>query len=301
MEAEARVSDIVSVRFQEVGKLYYFDAADLPELMVGNYVVVETARGQQLGQVMGFVRPEEAGKRNYKPIKRIATPRDTMMQQVWQAKEPDVLISCRKKAAQLGGFDGVKFVEANYNFDGSRLTFMYTAEQKMNTDKLARELRKSFRCKIEMRQMGPRDAAKIMGGYGACGQLRCCSSFLTEFSPISIKMAKAQGVSLNPSEITGMCGRLRCCLIYEFEQYVAARKRLPKRKKRVGTPHGEGIVIDVHPLKDTVTVEVGEHRHEVTRAELEPMGEWEALKKKASKGCGKGNGGSCECGARKRE
>jgi cell fate regulator YaaT (PSP1 superfamily) len=136
-----------------------------------------------------------------------------------------------------------------------------------------------------------------MGGYGACGAPRCCSTFLTEFSPVSIKMAKAQGISLSPQEITGMCGRLRCCLVYEYEQYVEARKELPKRGKRVETPYGKGKVIDVRVLRDSVLValEDGE-RKEVFRHEFEPADELEALKKKAAEGCS--NGGQCTCGAR---
>ena len=270
-----------------------------PDLEPGQHVVVETVRGRQLGQVIGFVSAEEAGSRNYKRIERLATPRDQLMQQAWQAKELDALITCREKAANIGKFKGVTFIKATYNFDGSNLTFVYTAEEKINSSPLARELRKSFRARIEMRQVGPRDAAKIMGGYGACGQPRCCSTFLTEFSPISIKMAKAQGISLNPSEITGMCGRLRCCLVYEYEQYVEARSKLPKRKKRVGTPHGEGIVLDVRPLKDAVVVRVDDRVHEVSRSEIEPLEEWEALKNKSAKGCGEDKSGPCECGARK--
>lgn len=299
MEASPRVSEIVGVRFEDVGKVYYFNASQQPDLMPGHYVIVETARGTQLGQVTGYIDPEQLEHRRYKAIKRQATPRDTMMQQAWSAKELDALITCREKAAHMGGFDGAKFMAAKYNFDGSLLTYSFTAEQRIDTGKLASSLRKTFRTRVEMRQVGPRDAAKLMGGYGACGQPRCCSTFLTEFSPISIKMAKAQGISLNPSEITGMCGRLRCCLIYEYEQYVEARKQLPKVKKRVGTPHGEGRVIDVHPLKDAVTVEVEGQRHEVARHDIEPLAEWEALKKKSAKGCGKSDGGSCACGARK--
>lgn len=300
MDAPARVSNTVGVRFEEVGKVYHFDASAIEDLMPGQYVIVETSRGVQMGQVTGFVPPEDVGRRRYKPITRLATPRDTMMQQAWRAKELDALISCREKAAQIDNYDDVKFIKATYNFDGSLLAISFTAEQRVDASAVARELRKTYRCRVEMRQVGPRDAAKIIGGYGACGEPRCCSTFLTEFSPISIKMAKAQGVSLNPSEITGMCGRLRCCLVYEYEQYAEARKKLPRVKKRVGTPLGEGKVVDVHPLKDAVTVLVGDKRHEVMRTEIEPLEEWEALKDKAAKGCGKKNGGgACECGARK--
>jgi hypothetical protein len=159
-------------------------------------------------------------------------------------------------------------------------------------------LQRSFRAKVELRQIGPRDVAKLLGGMGACGIPRCCSTFLTDFSPISIKMAKAQGISLNPTEITGMCGRLRCCLIYEYEQYVEARKQLPKRNKRVGTPHGEGKVIDVHPLRDAVTVLVNDTHYLVSREDLIPLDELQALQAKAEAGCSKAENGGCDCGAR---
>jgi cell fate regulator YaaT (PSP1 superfamily) len=149
-----------------------------------------------------------------------------------------------------------------------------------------------------MRQIGPRDVAKILGGMGACGlETRCCSKFLTEFSPISIKMAKEQGISLTPSEITGMCGRLRCCLIYEYEQYVAARKELPKRGKRVVTPQGEGKVVDVYPLRNAVVVEIeGTGWREFDREVLEPWDELEALRRKADGHCDRHENGGCDCG-----
>ena len=209
----------------------------------------------------------------------------------------DALIACREKAAELGIKD-VKFLKAEYSFDGAWLTISYTTEnKKLDFNPLQRMLNRSLRTRIEMRPVGPRDVAKIMGGYGACGAPRCCSTFLTEFSPVSIKMAKAQGISLSPQEITGMCGRLRCCLVYEYEQYVEARKHLPRRGKRVDTPYGKGKVLDVRVLKDAVLVglENGERR-EVFRYELEPSAELEALQKKAADGCS--NGGACSCGAK---
>ena len=143
----------------------------------------------------------------------------------------------------------------------------------------------------------PRDVALIMGGHGACGQPRCCSTFLTDFSPVSIRMAKAQGISLSPQEITGMCGRLRCCLVYEYEQYVEAKKQLPKVGKRIGTPYGEGRVRDIRVLRDSVVVDVEGEYHEVFRHEFEPLAELEALEKKAASGCAKHEGGECDCGA----
>jgi len=296
------ISALAAVRFHEVGKLYYFGSSHLPDLLVGDFVIVETARGKQMGQVMKLMRADEDDSpREYKPILRKATPADMMMQKLWKAREVEALITCREKAAEIGGYENAKFVAAQYNFDGSLLTFLFSAEDKITTTRLRIALRRSFKAQVELRQIGPRDVAKLLGGMGACGIPRCCSTFLTDFSPISIKMAKAQGISLNPSEITGMCGRLRCCLIYEYEQYVEATKTLPKRNKWVGTPHGEGKVIDLNPLKGTATVLVDETRHEVTQAEIIPVEELRALEEKARAGCSKeGHAGPCECGARVR-
>ena len=290
---------VAGVRFFEVGKVYHFSYAHIPDLTVGDHVVVETTRGVQLGQVMNLVAPETGSDlRDYKPVLRRATPTDLMSQRQWKAREVEALIACREKASEVGGLPDAKFVAAQYDFDGSLLTCLYSAEDKLNTNRLRAVLQRSFRAKIELRQIGPRDVAKLIGGMGACGIPRCCSTFLTDFSPISIKMAKAQGISLNPTEITGMCGRLRCCLIYEYEQYVEARRQLPKRNKRVGTPHGEGKVIDVHPLRDAVTVLVEDTRHVVNREEIVPLDELAALQAKADAGCAKAENGGCDCGAR---
>lgn len=298
MSAEASVQQatpVAGVRFSKVGKLYHFDHSAYPELKVGDFVIVETARGRQMGQIMGFFLPEP-GEREYKPILRPATPRDLVLRQYWETKQGEALEVCRDKAAQLGGYSDVKFVAAQYNYDGTLLTFMFTAEDKVNTSRLASELSRVFPAQIELRQIGPRDVAKLLGGYGACGELRCCSTFLTDFSPISIKMAKVQGISLNPTEITGMCGRLRCCLVYEYEQYVQARQQLPKKNKRVGTPHGEGKVLDVYPLQDTVLVLVEDTRYIVRREDIVPLEELRALEKKAKEPCNKHGDGPCECG-----
>ncbi len=293
----AGVRMIAGVRFYEIGKLYHFACDHLPDLMVGDFVIVETTRGRQLGQVMNML-PEDQDdeQRDYKPILRKATPTDMMSQKLWKAREADALRACQQKAKELGGHEDAKFVAAQYNFDGTLLTILFSAEDKLNTTRLRAALQRSHKAKVELRQIGPRDVAKLIGGMGACGVQTCCSRFLTDFSPISIKMAKAQGISLNPSEITGMCGRLRCCLIYEYEQYVEARKLLPKRNKRIGTPHGEGKVIDVHPLQDAVTVLVEETQYIVAREDIIPLEEFEALKAKAEAGCSKHGDGPCDCG-----
>lgn len=295
----AENTSVVAIRFQKLGKLYHFKVGRHKDITPGDHVVVETKRGQQLGQVMAYVEPDKIhSQRGMRAVQRKATPRDLVMRQVWETKELDALITCREKAKEVGGLDDAKFVKAEYSFDGTWITIHYTTENKtLNLQPLKTALNRAYRARVEMRLIGPRDVAKIMGGYGACGAPRCCSTFLTEFSPISIRMAKAQGISLSPQEITGMCGRLRCCLVYEYEQYVEARKVLPKVGKMVGTPHGDGKVKDVRVLRDSVLVEINGEYHEVPREQLEPLAELKALQEKAEKGCDRHEGGGCTCGA----
>lgn len=291
-------SEFVGIRFQKLGKLYHFKLGENRDVQPGDNVIVETKRGRQLGQIIAFVEPESVHRSsNVKSIESLATPRDLVLKQVWESKELDALITCRERATE-SGIQDVKFLKAEYSFDGSWLTISYTSEnKKLDIKSLQRALNRMFRSRVELRPVGPRDVAKIMGGYGACGAPRCCSTFLTEFSPVSIKMAKAQGISLSPQEITGMCGRLRCCLVYEYEQYVEARKHLPKKGKRVETPYGRGKVLDVRVLRDSVLVGLDNgERQEVLRSELDPLDELLALQKKAAEGCNHGEG--CSCGAR---
>ena len=223
---------VVGIRFSEIGKAYHFNASALPQIKVGDRVIVETSRGKQLGEVVQIVKDATPPPDGWKPIERIATPRDLLLRRTWAQKEVEAMIACRERAAQLR-LRGVKVVAAEYSFDGTRLSLMFSTESEDKADlkSLRHDMQKQYQpSQVEMRQIGPRDVAKMMGGMGACGlERRCCSKFLTEFSPISIKMAKEQGISLTPQEITGMCGRLRCCLVYEYEQYAAARKELPKR------------------------------------------------------------------------
>jgi len=310
-----KTSSIIGVRFYRVGKLYHFDASSYPQVRQGDRVIVETQRGSQMGEVIKFVAdappPAEGG---YKRIDRLATPRDLMMQQQWQRKETEAMIHCRARASELG-LKGVKIVKAEYNYDGSRVTFFFSVDEddefakrqgghdgnregrKTDLKSLQPDMQKIYpNTHIDLRQIGPRDVAKLIGGAGACGlEERCCSTFLTEFSPVSIKMAKEQGISLDPDEITGMCGRLRCCLVYEYEQYVEARKTLPKRNKRVMTPKGEGKVLDVNPLKQTVLVQLADMRHEFPKDDLQPLEELQALQNKSGQTCSKHEGGGCNC------
>jgi cell fate regulator YaaT (PSP1 superfamily) len=291
---------VAGIRFQSVGKVYHFDASAHADLRVGDYVIVETTRGRQMGEVASVesFTDKLAVEGPLKPIERRASGRDLAVRKYWEGKELEAMIICREVNKNLGL--PIKIVKAEYSFDGMRLTFLYSTDSedaKVDTKDLRQEMSKSFRARIEMKLIGPRDVAKIIGGFGACGEVRCCSRFLTEFSPVSIKMAKEQGISLNPQEITGMCGRLRCCLVYEYEQYVMARKSLPPRNKEIGTPHGKGAVVDILPLKESVLVQVGDQQFEVHREQIVPLEEWEALQKRAAEPCPGGE--SCTCGLHK--
>ncbi len=293
-------TSVVGIRFQKLGKMYHFDVGSNHEIDPGDHVIVATKRGRQLGQVISFIGMVDVrNPKGMSSVERVANPRDLVMKQVWESKELDVLISCREKAANLN-IEDAKFVKAEYSFDGSWLTILYSTEdKKLDVQPLRQALSKAYRVQVEMRSIGPRDVAKLMGGFGACGAPRCCSTFLTEFSPVSIRMAKAQGISLSPQEITGMCGRLRCCLVYEYEQYVEAKKKLPKVGRRIGTPHGVGKVRRLRIIRDSVLVEIDGERHEVFRHEIEPIEELEALQKKAENGCTKHESGGCDCGAKR--
>ena len=264
--AEIRVA---GVRFQSSGKVYGFDASGCEDLAPGDFVLVETARGQQLGQVVS-IQPLREGERreDLKPVQRRAFGRDLAVRQQWQAREKESLEVACQEVARMGL--PIKVVIAEYTFDGQRLTLLYVSdEKKFDPVELLRRLQHKLDVRVDLRRIGPRDQAKLMGGYGACGEPRCCARFLSEFNPVSIKMAKTQGVSLNPSDITGMCGRLRCCLVYEDEQYADACRVMPRRKKRVRTPHGEGKVVDLLPLKGVVVVQVEDRRVEVAVEDVE--------------------------------
>lgn len=293
---------VVGIRFQNVGKLYHFDATTVEDLLVGDFVIVNTSRGLQLGQVMGVIEaPPKPPRGTWKKIERKANPKDLLIRQGLEKKELEITIKCREQASKLN-FEGLKIVASEISFDSKSLSILYNTEEQedVNLSKLISFVSTEYPdLRIEFRRIGPRDVAKIVGGMGACGMgARCCSMFLTEFSPISIRMAKAQGISLDPSEITGMCGRLRCCLIYEYETYVEARKTMPKRGKRVVTPMGEGKVIDSVPLKQTVMVRLEDEDRkivEIPLEEIEPWEELQALKKKAEQPCSKHGDQPCDC------
>lgn len=298
---------IVGIRFSKTGKVYHFDASNIPDLRPGDSVVVETSRGWQLGQVAQLVGvPMAPPEGNWKQVDRRATPRDLMLRLSWQQKESEVIETAKKRAAELS-LQAIKIIMAEYSFDGARLAILFNteAEEKVDLKSLRQDMQKKYSpAQVELRQIGPRDVAKLLGGMGACGlETRCCTKFMSEFNSISIRMAKEQNISLTPSEITGMCGRLRCCLIYEYEQYVAARKNLPKRNKRVITPQGEGKVVEVLTLKEAVLVEIPEiGLREFSKDQIEPADEYEKLQKKIQSPCGENGDGDCDdpnCGRKK--
>jgi len=277
---------IVGVRFSKVGKIYHFDASKLEAVRVGDVIVVETSRGWQLGTVAVKVEnPAPSPEGNWKQVDRLATPRDLLQRQLWQGKEEEVVLQCKNRSRELR-LQGIKIISAEYSYDGTRLSIFFSSdsEDKVELRSLRSDMQRAFSpAQVELRQIGPRDVAKFLGGMGACGlECRCCAQFITEFSSISIRMAKEQGISLTPAEITGMCGRLRCCLIYEYDNYVEARKTLPKKNKRVITPDGEGKVVDLQPLREVVVVELLElGRREYHKDDIKPAEEYDAFVKKA--------------------
>jgi len=246
---------VVGVRFKRAGKIYYFDPAGL-ELKRQEAVVVETARGLELGEVATTNR-EVSEEGIVSPLKRVvrkATASDLQQSQRNQVREKDALDVCRRKV-QEHGLD-MHLVDAEYSFDASKIVFCFTADGRVDFRELVKDLASAFRMRIELRQIGVRDEAKFLGGLGTCGRELCCCSFLDEFEPVSIRMAKDQHLSLNPSKISGVCGRLMCCLRYECQHYGGARAHLPEVGARVVTLDGEGRVVCVNALKNSVSVEL---------------------------------------------
>ncbi len=264
---------LIGVQFKPIGKSYHFSMPEDMEVNVGEYVVVNTAYGKQIGRVTRTDLKQTEARQEIQAIERLASPRDLMLKDMIKQKEAEAVEKI-EAFIEDSTYEGVKAIDAEYSFDSTKLTLYlsYDNVPDFNMRSFIREAAPMFPdTRIEIRQVGPRDMAKEISGLGACGiEKRCCSRFLTEFSSISIRMAKSQNVSLTPSEITGICGRLRCCLAYEHEAYEEARKLLPKVKKVITTPLGEGKVVQVLPLTDSVVVNIPEIGYkEITRQELE--------------------------------
>jgi len=249
------MTEIVGIRFKKAGKVYYFDPAGI-DLEANDYVVVKTTRGLELGYVI--IAPRQVLVNEVttplKPVVRKAEPEDIRRAQELEEKEKEALTECGKLSAKLNL--SMKLLSAEYNLDGNRLTFYFSAEERVDFRELVRELTNRFKVRVELRQVGPRDQAKFVGGFGRCGRPLCCMSFLREFVPVSIKMAKEQNLPLNPMKISGVCGRLLCCLVYESEQYRTMKGELPEEGQRVSTAMGAATVVGNNPLKKTVLVEL---------------------------------------------
>lgn len=237
------MTEVIGVRFKEVGKVYYFDP-DNTKLSVGDRVIVETARGVECGEVAMANRMinDNAIVQPLKKLLRVATEEDLKKLEENKEKEKKALEICEKKIA-FHKLD-MKLVDVEYTFDNNKILFYFTADGRVDFRSLVKDLASVFRTRIELRQIGVRDEAKMLGGLGVCGRPFCCSGFLGEFQPVSIKMAKEQGLSLSPVKISGTCGRLMCCLKYEQEAYSDLLKTTPKIGAIVKTPEGKGTVVE---------------------------------------------------------
>jgi len=244
---------IIGVRFREVGRVYYFDPGKA-QVQKGQRVVVETARGIECGEVVqeNTDVPEEQIKRPLKMVIRVATAEDLRNLETKEEREAEAFAVCEEKILKHG-LD-MKLVNVEYTFDASKIIFHFTADQRVDFRALVRDLAGHFHTRIELRQIGVRDEAKLLGGLGVCGRPFCCSLFMGDFHPVSIKMAKEQGLSLNPTKISGTCGRLMCCLKYEEAAYEDALKELPRPGSFIDTPEGRGMVAEVNAISKAVKV-----------------------------------------------
>ena len=250
------MANIVGVQFQKNGKIYYYDDNNL-DIKQNDYVVAEAPHGPDLGQVVAGCCRQTAGtecENNSKKIIRIATEKDLTASAENREKEKEAFAICQKKIAEHE-LD-MKLVSVEYAFDNSKALFYFTANGRVDFRSLVKDLASVFNMRIELRQIGVRDEARMIGGLGPCGLQICCGSFLDEFQPVSIKMAKEQNLSLNPTKISGVCGRLMCCLKYEQDYYEKTRKIMPRIGKEVITPDGNGTVCDLNIVKETVFVRI---------------------------------------------
>jgi cell fate regulator YaaT (PSP1 superfamily) len=248
-----KVITIVGIRFRPAGRIYYFDPQGA-SYTNGQYVIVETVRGVEAGRVVLAARKiaESDLSDPLKPVLRLASEDELRMMLSFKGKEKEALVQCAYHVGQHKL--PMKLVEAEYTFDGSRLTFYFTADERVDFRALVRDLAATFRTRIELRQIGARDQAKLQSGVGPCGKTLCCSSWISDFGVVSIKMAKEQDLPLNPSKISGVCGRLLCCLSYENENYIQAKQHLPQVGTVLDTPSGTGRVVSMNVPRSSVEV-----------------------------------------------
>jgi len=248
-----KIVTIVGIRFRPAGRIYYFDPQGA-SYSTGQYVIVETSRGVEAGRVV--IASKKLAERELsdplKPVLRLANEDELRMMLSFKSKEKEALVQCAQQVQQHNL--PMKLVETEYTFDGSRLTFYFTADERVDFRALVRDLAATFRTRIELRQIGARDQAKLQGGVGMCGKTLCCSSWISDFGVVSIKMAKEQDLPLNPSKISGVCGRLLCCLSYENDNYVQAKQNMPQIGTFLDTPNGQGKVVSINVPKESVEV-----------------------------------------------
>ena len=248
-----KIVTIVGIRFRPAGRIYYFDPQGA-SYSTGQYVIVETSRGVEAGRVV--IASKKLAERELsdplKPVLRLANEDELRMMLSFKSKEKEALVQCAQQVQQHNL--PMKLVETEYTFDGSRLTFYFTADERVDFRALVRDLAATFRTRIELRQIGARDQAKLQGGVGMCGKTLCCSSWISDFGVVSIKMAKEQDLPLNPSKISGVCGRLLCCLAYENDNYVQAKQSMPQVGTLLDTPGGQGKVVSINVPKESVEV-----------------------------------------------
>ncbi|MGM7637441.1 PSP1 domain-containing protein [Bacillus sp. Hm123] len=265
--------DVVGVRFKKAGKIYYFDPVEL-KIENNDHVIVETVRGVEHGQVVvGMKKVEEEDiVLPLKKVIRVADQKDRLIVEENKLAAEEAFEVCCGKIIEHK-LD-MKLVDVEYTFDRNKVIFYFTADGRVDFRELVKDLAAIFRTRIELRQIGVRDEAKMLGGIGPCGRMLCCSTFLGDFEPVSIKMAKDQNLSLNPTKISGLCGRLMCCLKYENDEYEAAKEILPDVGEKVNTPHGFGKVVGLNILERVLQVEVFEQERvlEFTMEEITTEG-----------------------------
>ncbi len=247
--------NVIGVRFQNAGKLYFFDPGQLWPTP-GDFVIVETSRGVEFGEVVTAIHEinDEQLESPLKRVLRIASAQDVQHNRDNKRAEKDAYAICQKKIVEHK-LD-MKLVSVEYTFDNSKILFYFTANGRVDFRSLVKDLASVFKTRIELRQIGVRDEAKMLGGLGPCGRPICCGAFLGDFQPVSIKMAKEQNLSLNPIKISGVCGRLMCCLKYEQDTYEQTRKRMPRVGREIQTPDGMGTVTELNVIKETVRVRI---------------------------------------------
>ena len=260
----AELTEIVGVSFREAGKIYYF-APKGKKFNSGDRVIVETSRGTEMGCIKVANKSVKSSEvvSPLKDVIRLATDEDIRRDEKNREMELEASLICKKKIANHGL--NMSLVSAEYTFDNSKLIFYFTCESRVDFRELVRDLASTFRTRIELRQIGIRDEAKMLGGIGVCGRKLCCANFLSDFVQVSIKMAKEQNFSLNSSKVSGACGRLMCCLRYEHETYEEAIKRTPPNGSVVKTPDGEGVVIETKPLAEQIKVRFSDNEKDAVK------------------------------------